>query len=405
MPANERVHAGVLKLYGDGSYLGKYSGDIVTSAVLIISIVSIVSYLDVLNRLKSLKNDFPRIRCDPSIVPFAGVIAAPEGESQAAYAADNFEQCTQTVLQDVAAKAFNPAEMLMSVLVDTFGSLVGSVAGVRTFFDYLRTEMGSVFELIFGIVANALAPVVGLFQVVKDITSRLVATLTITLYGFMGVSLGVQSVFNIIIDAVIGIMVLMVGTMVALFLIAWIPVIGQVAMSVALALGAVIALLLIPFAVLMVIMMALFNALGKEAPQIPSYCFHPQTQIGLADGTQVNMQDIVVGDKLDGGSTVEGTLILSNCDADGRARESLYEFLDTGTLVSGSHLVYDSGLQTFISVEQAWFSNAWGANGVSPHKVNIRKSPVEPKVLVCLITSNHIVKIGKHIFHDWEDRN
>ena len=83
-----------------------------------------VSYLNVLNRIKSLKKDFPDMsRCDLSVVPFAGVIAAPEGESQLEYAAQNFEQCTQNVLEEVAAKAFNPVEMFMSILVDTFEAL------------------------------------------------------------------------------------------------------------------------------------------------------------------------------------------------------------------------------------------------------------------------------------------
>ena len=384
----------LLELYGEGSYLGKYSGDVVLSIIIIISMSFLITYLNVLTRLKALKKDFHNIRCDPSIVPFAGVIAAPEGESQAAYAGKNFEQCTRNVLEGVADEAFNPFELLMSGLIGIFDSIVGSIETTREFFDYLRTEITGAFDLIFGMIATALAPMVGLIKVVTDIASRLVSTLTITLYGFLGLSLEIQSLFRVIIEIAINTMLAMVVLMLAMFAIAWIPIIGTVAWGVATATGIVFALLLIPFAILMILMMILFDALGRESPQIPSFCFHPKTVVHLSDGSPVEMKDVVVGDKLDGHSTVTGTLILSNRDENGRERENLYEFVDIGTIVSGSHLVYDPDTTTFIRVKDAFLKDA-----------RIVKSSMTSETLVCLITSNHIVKIGKHIFHDWEDRN
>ena len=59
-------------------------------------------------------------------------------------------------------------------------------------------------------------------------------------------------------------------------------------------------------------------------------------------------------------------------------------------LVSGSHLVYDPTSTNFIQVE---------------HLPQAEKTDIECKTFTCLITSNHIIPIGKWIFHDWEDNN
>ena len=49
-----------------------------------------------MNRLKPIKADWTNQRCNPSIIPFAGLINAPPNTSKIEYTAENFSQCTQT---------------------------------------------------------------------------------------------------------------------------------------------------------------------------------------------------------------------------------------------------------------------------------------------------------------------
>jgi len=57
-------------------------------------------------------------------------------------------------------------------------------------------------------------------------------------------------------------------------------------------------------------------------------------------------------------------------------------------MVTAHHLVYDDDSQNFIYVKD--------------HKdaVLTDKGPDE---LTCLVTENHTIPIGRHVFHDWED--
>jgi len=61
-------------------------------------------------------------------------------------------------------------------------------------------------------------------------------------------------------------------------------------------------------------------------------------------------------------------------------------------LVTGSHLIYDPILQKFVHIKD-----------YKSDKYKISLSDKNTEVLTCLITSDHIIPIGQHIFHDWED--
>jgi hypothetical protein len=107
------------------------------------------------------------------------------------------------------------------------------------------------------------------------------------------------------------------------------------------------------------------------------------------------MADLKLGEELQGTSTVRCKMKISNVDGEGRQREKLYVFGDSGTKVTGSHLVFDDKVKDFISVQEAHLR---GWQGVT-------ETEEETDCLVCLITSNHIIRVGEHIFHDWEDNN
>jgi hypothetical protein len=118
-------------------------------------------------------------------------------------------------------------------------------------------------------------------------------------------------------------------------------------------------------------------------------CFHPSTNVQLQNGNIKSMKDIDLGDILEDGAIVESVMKIDNK----RDRASLYIIRNGGVrsadiYVTGSHLVYDDTIKNFIKVE-----NYAGAE----------TSILETDWFSCLITSNHRIKIGQHLFWDWED--
>ena len=138
---------------------------------------------------------------------------------------------------------------------------------------------------------------------------------------------------------------------------------------------------------------------GPPGQLVRALCFHPETMLKLKDDSFVHMKDIQLNSVLKNGSVVYSVMHISNLDANGKCIEALYKIkggencinnVCNDILVSGSHLVYDPTSTNFVQVE---------------HLPQAEKTDIECKTFTCLITSNHIIPIGKWIFHDWEDNN
>ena len=133
---------------------------------------------------------------------------------------------------------------------------------------------------------------------------------------------------------------------------------------------------------------------GPPGQLVRALCFHPETKIELKDGSFVAMKDVPLNAILKTGSKVYAVMNISNLDEKGEFVEELYA-IEGGEnnetiLVSGSHLVHDPETKSFVQVKDL-------------NKAKI--SPIHSANFSCLITSDHIIPIGKWIFHDWEDNN
>jgi hypothetical protein len=139
---------------------------------------------------------------------------------------------------------------------------------------------------------------------------------------------------------------------------------------------------------------------GPPGELTRSLCFHPETKLRLKDDTLVCMKDVPLNAVLKNGTVVQAVMHISNLDEKGQCIEALYKVKggesdskdgeETDILVSGSHLIYDPLSKKFMQVENL---------------LQAEKTEIMSETFTCLITSNHIIPIGKWIFHDWEDNN
>ena len=133
---------------------------------------------------------------------------------------------------------------------------------------------------------------------------------------------------------------------------------------------------------------------GPPGQILRAVCFHPNTEIKKFNNNIIHMKNVKQGDRLKNGQIVYATMNLHNLDENGNYVEKLFSIPNgennNNIIVSGSHLIFDNNLQKFIQVKD--FQEAVPFNSNS-------------KKLVCLITSNHLIPLGIHLFHDWEDNN
>lgn len=120
-------------------------------------------------------------------------------------------------------------------------------------------------------------------------------------------------------------------------------------------------------------------------------CFLPETKVKLKNGKILFMKDLDLGDILENGSTVNAVMRIDNKNQ--KTNEQLYILKKMGVneediYVTGSHLIMND-LGNFVEVKDD--SKA------------VKENKLKPEWFSCLITDDHIIKLGKTTFWDWED--
>jgi hypothetical protein len=130
-------------------------------------------------------------------------------------------------------------------------------------------------------------------------------------------------------------------------------------------------------------------------------CFHPETKIKVKSGETYAMKDLPLGVELCDGGKVFAVLKVDNVK-----KEPLYKIKDIKNInntnnntnkankietiyVTGNHFILDPITNKFIKVKN--------------YKDAELQTDVYSDWFSCLITTNRRIKIGKHIFWDWED--
>jgi len=128
---------------------------------------------------------------------------------------------------------------------------------------------------------------------------------------------------------------------------------------------------------------------GPPGQMVRALCFHPDTKVKLKDGSIVLMKELNLGDVLENGSRVNATIKLDNAEL----KQDLY-IIPNGVegkdiYVTGSHMIFSNETQKFIEV--------------SKYSLARKQKEVTTDWFSCLITSDHLIKIGENVFYDWDD--
>jgi hypothetical protein len=124
---------------------------------------------------------------------------------------------------------------------------------------------------------------------------------------------------------------------------------------------------------------------GPIIKTLNTLCFDPETIVKLNNGTELSMKNTKIGDVLDGGSTIIGKVDVKN------HYDDHFYAVQNGNrdiLVTGTHLLFDESVKRFRKVSE---------NPIA-RQTNIKKD-----MFHCLITDDHQIKIGDHIFWDYDD--
>lgn len=357
------------KLYDGLTYLDLYGSSVMLVAIVSLFVLLVCIYCAMMLNADKIKSDWINQRCHPTVIPFAGLINAPEGESAFSYAKENFTYCVHHVIANFADVSLNPITTLVNSLTVLFVNLSNSMNDMRNMMSRLRTNIGNISRMIFERILSVLTPLQVVFIAVSDSLRKIEGVLTAGLYTAISAYYTLQALMGSMVEMIIKILIIMLGVIVALWAtpITW----GAAAAS-----SATFMAISIPLGIIAALMSKLMNIRTSVIPKLK--CFDEGVEFKMADGSVKTIVQIMLGDVLEDGAKVVSKMRLN---ANEVQMYNLY-----GIIVSGTHVVKHQG---------KWIKMA--------DHPDVTKVPYKKPYIYCLNTTSKRLMINGVMFTDWDE--
>jgi hypothetical protein len=321
--------------------------------------------------VEPIKEDWVNQRCKPSIIPFAGLINAPEGTSSTDFTKENFDYCTQNIVKGVTGNAVQPLTFITNMLNTLFDNIKNSLNVIREMINKIRLNLQAVAQEIMGRIINVTIPLQQIIIGLKDVLSKVQGTLTAGLFTLLGSYYTLKSLMGAISQLIVTILIAMAAMIASLWVVpfTWGAAAANTAIFVAIS---------IPMALILTFMTKTLKVQSNlKIPKIK--CFDKNTLLKMNDGSYKTIFDIEIGDLL-----INNNKVTSKIKVETEGSE-IYNL--NGVIVSNSHIVK--------------YNDRWLP--VSDHPESIKIDSYNEPFLYCLNTTSKIIVINDICFTDWDE--
>jgi hypothetical protein len=193
--------------------------DILLALLILFLYLCAYAYLKIRANSKFIRENWSVYRCNPSYMPFAGMVMQPTDMSQTEYTQMNFEHCFQNIMNDVAKSYMNPLYYTQSLAGSILSGIASALNSMRELINHVRTALASVMADIMSRILNIMQPIVIIMIKLRDSVSKMQGIITAYLYTIYGTYLtlvsGLKSVFEIIVIILIAMGAVIVAVWIA----------------------------------------------------------------------------------------------------------------------------------------------------------------------------------------------
>ena len=385
----DNIYDEITNLYTKGGFFTRYSGDFWITAILCLAVFVIVSYYWVISSRQPIIDDWVNQRCKPAVIPFAGMINAPDGKSSFEYTGENFEYCVQNIVQDIGQIALTPIYYLINIVTSHLQGISDSINSARGMSNNLRISISAQGNDLYNRLLGVTMPIVFMMRKISAIIGKTQGTLISGLYTLYGAFITTESSFLFIYELVVKLLWIIYSFIIACFAIGW-----MFPPTLAAGLSAVsfLSVLLIPVVMFILTMNSVSGTFSKSnmksPPPIPKlgkklgFCFAGETKIKTKLNRDVMIKDIKLGQELFDGSVVTALMKSTSSGS------SFYSVC--GIIVTGTHKIYEENV--------GWIN-------VSQHSKCVPIKNFNEQYIYCIGTSSKIIKIDELVFSDWDEIN
>jgi len=376
---SESTFKKINELYNKKGFIDKYGADIWLTIIICLIFFCITSYYYVLNNIEPIKANWANEKCNPAVLPFAGLINKGPNDTTLEFTSKNFTGCVQTILTNIIGDAFQPIYYISKMLTDDFANILNAMNSIRGIFDRIRITIDNFATDTMGRTLNITMPLVQMMIGIKSMGAKMIGVLTGTLYTLFGSYLTIQSLFLFIIHLINLILIILVAIIITFLIISFIPLFGSWAIPLAALNIAIMILILLPTVFVQIFMSDILSLSTGSMPGVPS-CFAGDTLIDVLPGGKKPISAIEVGDILKKGETVTAVMKFTACE------QHVYNL--AGVRVTGEHRVLHKTL--------GWLK-------VKQHPDSVLLPNFLEPFVYCLGTNTKTFMIGNQVYSDWDD--
>ena len=359
------------KTYNNLTYFDQYSSSIVLFILITFVLFVLCCYCFVMINAQPIKDDWINQRCNPSVIPFAGLINAPEGTSIGDYTKDNFDYCTQNIIKDVTGASTQPLTFITGMINNLFDAIKNGINGIRKVINKIRLQIVAIVEEIMGRLINMTIPIQQIIIGLKDMFGKIQGSLTASLYTLLGSYYTLKSLMGAIAQLIVTILIGLAAMIAVLWAVpfTW----GAAAANTAIFLA-----ISVPMSLILAFMIKVLKV--QTNLKIPTIkCFDKNTILKMNDGSSKIISKIKLGDLLINNNEVTSIIKVTTTGS------IMYNL--NGVIVSDSHI---------IKYKDKWIH-------VSKHPDSKKINNYDEPFLYCLNTSLKIITINDICFTDWDE--
>ena len=368
---NDESYINIKKMYDNLNYFDQYGSSLVLFILITVSLFILCSYCFVMINVQPIKEDWINQRCKPAIIPFAGLVNAPEGTSSTDFTKENFDYCTQNIVKDITGSAVQPLTFLTNTLNKLFDEIKQALNGIREMINKIRLNIKATAQEIMGRIINITIPLQQIIIGLKDVLAKVQGTMTAGLFTLLGAYYTLKSLMGAIAQFIVTILIALAVMIACLWIVpfTWGAAAANTAVFVAIS---------IPMALILTFMTKVLKVQSNlKIPKIK--CFDKNTLLKMNDGSDKTIFDIEVGDILINNNEVTGKIKVETIGSE------IYEL--NGIIVSNSHI---------IKYKDKWLP-------VSEHPDSKKIDCYDEPFLYCLNTTSKVIIIKDYCFTDWDE--
>ena len=383
----------IKKMYKNLTYFDEYGSSVILMIILLTALFWIHGYCSVMSNIQPIKDNWLENRCKPNIIPFAGLINKPEGQTITEFTQNNFTDCVQNMVIPVTVNAVSPFDFLTNSLLAIYQVILEAIQKIRGMISAVRDSFSTFAKDVLGRILNFLIPVQQLVLSAKDTMAKVAGVMQDAANTCVATYYMLKSLLGNIVTGSIRILLIGVATMIgmygvlillsifffpgALLFLGSVIVPGQILYIVVV----VILLLIVIFleTVLHVHPDGVIPGLPDTPPLSSGSCFDKNTPLFMKDGDQKKIIDVNIGDVLQDSSVITAKMKLDATNVD------MYDLF--GIIVSGVHSV---------QYRENWIY-------VADHPFAVKIDDYKENFIYCLNTTKNEINIDGLVFIDWNE--